>query len=189
MLKKAFVVLSVWIVIHCPLVANAARDMSNVKMVSTIIVGKVTDRYGHSLKIDDGVIKLELFKFFGDNWPEVHRATIVCRLGNNGEFRDITNFPVDAKFVRGMKQKLRGQTEFKNPLGFRVLNNNARPLQLPDGITITLTQIGRDPWPSGTSVIIKGSTDDQGYIRATVQFPVNAVVLNNLDMMAQGRGQ
>jgi len=186
--SKVLGLLLVCIVTSFPAVVTA-RDMSKVKIVSTTVVGKVTDRYGRPLKVADAVVKLELFRFFGDNWPEVHRAMIVCRLGSHGEFRDTTNFPVDTKFVQGMKQKLRGQTEVKNPLGFRVYSSNGRPLQLPDGITITLTQIGRDPWPSGISIIVKGLTDDQGNIWADAQFPINAVVLNNLDLMSQGRGQ
>lgn len=189
MLNKALIVLFVWLVIQYPMVVNAARDMSNVKMVSTIIAGTVTDRYGHPLKIADGVLQLQLFKFFNDTWPVAHRATIICRLGSRGEFRDTTLFPVDAKFVQGMKQRVRGKSEVLNSLGFRVFDSQGKPLQLSDGIRITLSQIGKDPWPPGMSIVIKGSIDDQGYVRATVPFPINAVTLNNLDLMSQGRGQ
>lgn len=173
------------VVVTMSLVASRARAEDPI-MVPTTVMGSVTDFSGQPPDPHQG-IQLQLVQFAGKSWNRQYWATIVCTTA--GTINTVTAFPVTPSTVQKILGAAKGKTSLLVPMTFRVLDHDGQPTRLNRGLVIRLDQIGRDPWPDGSVIIIRGKPDDMGYIWANVSFPVNQITLNNLVLMAHGQGR
>lgn len=184
-----------WVLVAATLLvahpALAQPKKSTTKRVPTQISGWLLTIPRLPLVAAGDSVQLEIRKFAFSNtmWPKGDWVVVTCYPDKDGRFTATAQFPVDSTFIVRNFSSLRERSSIQMFVTVRVLDGQGQARVFPDGAKIILNGFGKLPWADGSQIDIKGWPDDLGFIRDTVQFPLNDITRTNFTLLAQGHGR
>lgn len=167
---------------------SKAGQPTTIKMVETSITVRLSDGVGQPVQLADG-LRLEMFRFGRTPWERKHWAIIQGRPDSEGMMATTAMFPVDSVFITDLLRRARGIDQAGLGVGLRVLDGNGQSIRPASGIRLELSRFGKYPWPPGRAAVIRGSPDGDGYVRSSIQLPIDGTTLRNFALLLQGVGK